>query len=510
VSARSFRALALLVSCASLVACASAPKLPPPPRSPTPVAWPAPLTSDSPPRVTLDAPFRDHVPEPGPPVVFHAPHVESFALSCGARVLFVERHELPLVSLRVVARSGAGDMGLRPGEAAFLGAMIEQGTDTKNALAISDAFLAMGAQHASWVDWDAGQITIESLVSQLDRAIDLLADLAQHASFPQEEIDRLAARWVGSIRASLQSGPAEATNATAAALYGRAHPYGHSLYGKPDDVTHATRDELVKAWRRAFNPANVTIVVAGDVTKDALLAKLNAAFGSWATREKASHAPLPAPKPMAARLVLVDRPGASQSQVSIAEAGVPFAAPDRDAVAVMNAILGGMFSSHVNLNLREAHAYTYDARTRFELRRGAGPFTAGGAIAAKDTGAAIGEVLREIVGMQTTEVSAEELADAKELLALGLPARFETLGDATGAVADLAIYDLPLEEYATRAKRLTAVTAAEVRRVAEAHLHPAKMKVVIVGDLRVVTPTLAPLKLGGPAVLDGYGDPAAR
>ena len=509
-SARRLAVLARIACCASLAACASAPNLPPPPRAPTPVTWPDPLTADSPPRVTLDAPFRDHVPEPGPPVVFHAPHIESFALKCGARVLFAERHDLPLVSLRVVARSGAGDMGLRPGEAAFLGAMIEQGTETRNALAISDAFLTMGASHASWVDWDAGQITIESLVSQLDHAIDLLADLAQHASFPQDEIDRLSARWAASIRASLSSGPAEATNATAAALYGRAHPYGHSLYGKPDDVTHATRDELLNAWRRAFNPANVTIVVAGDVTKDALATKLNAAFGSWSTKEKASRAPLPAPKPIAARLVVVDRAGASQSQVSVAEPGVPFAAADRDAVAVMNAILGGMFSSHVNLNLREAHAYTYDARTRFELRRGPGPFTAGGAIAAKDTGAAVGEVLREIAAMQTTNVSPDELADAKELLALGLPARFETLSDATGAIADLAIYDLPLDEYAARAARLAAVTAADVRRVAEAHLHPAKMKVVIVGDLRVVTPTLTALKLGEPAVLDGYGDPVTR
>ncbi len=491
-------------------ACASAPKLPPAPRAPAPVPWPDPLTSDSPPRVTVDAPFRDHVPEPGPPVVFHPPHIESFALKCGARVLFTERHELPLVSLRVVARSGAGDMGLRPGEAAFLGAMIEQGTETKNALAISDAFLAIGAQHATWVDWDAGQITIESLVSQMDGAIDLLADLAQHASFPQEEIDRLSARWVASIRASVSSGPAEATNAAAAAIYGRAHPYGHSLYGRPDDVTHATRDELLKAWRRAFNPANVTIVVAGDVTKDALAAKLNAAFGSWVVQEKASHPALPPPKPIAARLVVVDRAGAPQSQVSIAEPGVPFAVADRDAISVMNAILGGMFSSHVNLNLREAHAYTYDARTHFELRRGPGPFTAGGAIAAKDTGAAIGEVLREIAAMQTTNVSPDELADAKELLALGLPARFETLGDATGAIADLAIYDLPLDEYATRAARLAAVTAADVRKAAEAHLHPAKMKVIVAGDLRVIMPTLQSQKLGEAAVLDGFGDPVAR
>jgi len=507
-SARGLCTLGRVVIFSSLAACGSAAfPLPPPPRAPAVVPWPSALPSESAPRETPDAPFRDRVPEPGPPVVFRPPQIEAFALKSGVRVLFVERHELPLVSLRVVARSGAGDLGLRPGEASFLGAMIEQGTDTRSALEISDSFLAMGASHACWVDWDAGQIAIESLVSQLDRAIPLLADLAAHASFPQPEIDRLSARWAASIHASSASAPTEAVNATAAALYGRAHPYGRSLYGNADDVAHVKRDELVKAWRRLFEPTNVTIVVAGDVTKDALAEKLNAAFGVWGSRASAGHAPLPPPRPLAARLVLVDRPGASQSQVAIAEVGLPFAAPDRDAVAVMNAILGGMFSSHVNLNLREAHAYTYDARTRFEGRRGPGPFTAGGAIAAKDTGPAIGELIHEIDVMQTTDVSPDELADAKENLVRGLPARFETLTDATGAIADLAIYDLPLDEYATRATKLAAVTVADVRKAAQAHLHPAREKVVVVGDRRVVEPTLAGLKLGEPAVLDPYGDP---
>jgi predicted Zn-dependent peptidase len=211
---------------------------------------------------------------------------------------------------------------------------------------------------------------------------------------------------------------------------------------------------------------------------------------------------------MGPRLVLVDHPGAPQSQVAIAEPGVPFRAPDRDAVAVMNAILGGMFSSHVNLNLREVHAYTYDARTRFAQRRGPGPFVAGGAVLASETGSAVTEILREVAAIRDADVTPEELADAKEFLSLGLPARFETLDDVTSAVSDLAIFDLPLDEYANRPARLAAVTAADVRRAAQSHLHPTKMKVVVVGDLKVAEPTLRALDLGAPGLLDAYGDPA--
>src|SRR5262249_54044064 len=150
--------------------------------------------------------------------------------------------------------------------------------------------------------------------------------------------------------------------------------YGHSLYGRADDVRVATRAELAAAYARELDPANVTLVVAGDATRASLAPKLEAAFGARPPHGGVKRAPPPAPRPGDARLVLVDRPGAPQSQVTVAEVGAPFAAADRDALTVMNAILGGMFSSHVNLNLREAHGYTYDARSRFALRHGAGPF----------------------------------------------------------------------------------------------------------------------------------------
>ena len=218
----------------------------------------------------------------------------------------------------------------------------------------------------------------------------------------------------------------------------------------------------------------------------------------------------PVLKADANRLVLVDRPGAPQAQVSLAEPGIPWSSPDRDAVAVMNAILGGMFSSRINLNLREAHAYTYGARSGFSLRHGAGPFSAGGAIVADKTAPAIHEHFTEIDAMREREVSPGELADAKEAIRQGMPGRFETVGAVTDALSDIAIYGMPVDEYATRPARIDAVTAADVKRVAAAHLHPRSMKVVVVGDRATLEPALEVLHMGLPEIRDPYGDVVKR
>jgi predicted Zn-dependent peptidase len=488
-------------------ACASQVPLAPPPKSPTPVAWPPPLANALP-TVTPDAPFRDHVPEPGPPITFVPPKIESFALTNGVKVLFVERHELPIVSVRVVARTGAGDIVTRPGVAAFMGAMLEQGTTKRTAIEISDAFVGMGATHASWLDWDSAQITAKVLSSQLDLALDLVSDIAQNPSFPPAEIDRLKARWLAGLQAERTSPVTVSSNAVAAALYGRAHPYGHSLFGTVNDAKSITRDEIARAYAAELAPSNVTLVVAGDVTRAKLAAKLETTFGAWKESKgpRAAKRAIPAPNGLASRIVIVDSPGATQSQIAVADVGTPFGAPDRDALSVMNAILGGMFSSRINLNLREMHAYTYDARSRFSPRHGAGPFTAGGAIARDATADAVREILREVDGVRTKDVTPEELADAKEHIDLGLPARFESVNDVTSALADLAVYARPLDEYAALPARVAAIGAADVRKAAETRLRPTKMRVVVVGDRATIEPSLRDLKLGPISVLDAAGD----
>jgi predicted Zn-dependent peptidase len=471
-------------------------------------SWPSLVTAPAPARVTPDAPFRDSAPPPGPAVTWTPPRVDSWSLANGVRVLFVERHDLPIVSVRVVTAAGQGDLpGLRPGAASFMGGMLEQGAGTRTALTLSDDYEALGAQHAAWCDWDSCGASVKVLASHLGPALDLLADVVLRPSFPEAELDRVRKRWLASIQQEKSSPPSMEQNALAASLFGRGHPYGHSPRGMAGDVEKLTRAEIVQVWKSAFEPRSTTIVVAGDVASADVKSLLEARFASWkggaAPRVPVPHAPRPGKK--SPRVVLVDVPGAAQSQVYVAEEGAAFGSPDRIPLGVMNLILGGMFSSRINLQLRETKAYTYGAHSRFSMRHGAGPFVAGGAMFAEHTGDAARELLAQVARMRDEAVTAEELADAKENAKLALPARFESADDVTGVMQDLAVYGLPLDEYATRAARIDAVTAADVQRVARQWLHPETMRVVVTGDRARIEKDLA--SLGAIELRDAYGDP---
>jgi len=500
-----------VLALALVPACASQPPLPPPPPSPPPVAsWPKPPAPPEPPRTTPDAPFRDGPPAAGPAVTWTPPRVASWTLPSGVRVLFVERHDLPIVAVRLVTGVGAGDVaGARPGAVAFMGAMLEQGAGKRGALAISDDYEALGADHGAWCDWDSCAVSVKVLSSRLAPALDIAADVALRPTLPDAEMERLRKRWVAGLQADKSNPGAMEQNALAASLFGRAHPSGHGLRGEPDVAAKLTRADVEQAYRRAFAPRSSTLVVAGDVTEGDLRPLLEARFGKW-TGAAAARAPVThAPAAKGSRVVLVDAPGAAQSQVYLAEEGVPFASPDRIPLGVMNLVLGGMFSSRINLELREAKAYTYGARSRFSMRHGAGPFAAGGAMFAEHTVDAVKELIAQVARMRDEPVTAEELADAKENAKLALPARFESVDDLAGALGDLAVYGLPLDEYATRAARIDAVTAADVQRVAKKWLHPEAMRIVVTGDRAKIEKDLLGLDAAGGKIdrRDALGDP---
>jgi len=500
------RALGLVL----VAACGGAPApVSPPPASPTP----APVASaGNTLRVTPDAPFRQKAPAPDGTVQFVAPKIAEAKLKNGLRVLIVERHDLPIVSARLVVSAGAGDVpDARPGVMSFLGSMLEQGTKKRSALQLSDDFDAIGAHHGAWVDWDSAGVSIRVLSERLDAGLELMADVALAPTFPEAEVERLRTRRITAIQAEKSSPGTIASNTTAAALFGRGHPYGHSITGEEGDAKKLTRAEIVRAYDRLFSPRNAALVVAGDVTAATLLPKLEATFGSWKAKPGAVTRKPPKTPAKAAtdkRVVFVDRAGA-QSQIQLVRLGVPHSVKDREAFVIANAILGGMFSSRVNMNLREKHSYTYGARSYFAMRHGAGPFLVAAAVFADKTGPAIKEALNELEGLRRDGPTEEELALAKESIRLAMPGRFESVSDVAAAVSDLVVHDLPLDEYEKRSARIEAVTAEDVKRVALEYFGGDAMTLVVVGDRSTVLPQLDKLDLGAIDERDPYGNPLA-
>lgn len=454
-----------------------------PPSSPatTAAAPPAPAAT------TPDADFRKEAPKAGPEVTFVPPKIVEGRLKNGIRVLLVERHDLPIVAVHIASDRGA-DQAKTPGLGSFVAGMLSGGTKTRSALELSDAWDSIGGSYSTFGDFDAVGVNGQVLASKLDAGLELLADMFQSSAFPVDELDRMRTRRLSSLAQEKDNPNATLSRQVVGTLYGATHVYGTPLLGTEDALKKLTSADLQRFHGDFLRPDHTVVAVAGDVTRADLMAKLEKLLGTWGGKAKGRVTPPApaAPKAGASRLVLVDRPGATQSHVALCDMGPPRVSKDYDALVVMNTILGGQFSSRLNLNLREKHAYTYGAGTHFDFRRGNGPFSTYGAIVRESTVPAIREIFAEVKRIRTDLVSAEELEAAKAYLIRQLPARFETTDATAATILRLPISDLPLDEFATRPARIAKITAEDVKRVARAYLRPETLRLVVLGDAQVV------------------------
>ena len=445
------------------------------------------------PPVTPDAPFRAQAPAPDGKLEFKAPVFQKNALRNGIPVYYARKSGVPLVTVHLVARGGADELGFRPGVGSMLGAMLERGTKKLTAIAISDRWEELGAHHSTYVGWSSSGLSVTVPREQLPATLELLAELAVGSTFPVEELERLRSQRLAALVAERTNPQAAFNNAANASVFGAQNPYGSPLGGTEKDVKALTRAEVVRAYKLIFAKGRLGIAVAGDVDQDSIQPLLEDAFGKLTGPAVAPKPPIEPPSQRHA-VTFVEQPG-PQSQIGIVGVGLPGTSKDRFAYALMNTILGGPFSSRVNLNLREKHAYTYGARSDYARSLGAGPFSVRASVVADQTAPATKELLAEVARMRTTDVTPEELRAAKDFLILSLPARFETTDDLARTEAELHVYGWPLDEYAQRIAHYEAITVADVRRVAETYLDPKRWRLVVVGASSVV-PQLADLDVG--------------
>jgi zinc protease len=291
----------------------------------------------------------------------------------------------------------------------------------------------------------------------------------------------------------------------ATALYGSHHPYGLNELGTEASVKATTRDDLQAFWKQTFVPNNAALVVAGNISMNELKPLAEKVLGSW-SRGGASRPALGAPEPVAARIIIVDKPGAPQTQLRVFAIGAPRSTPDFRAIQVMNNGLGGLFSSRIYHNLREEHGYTYGAFSRLRALAHGGWFVSGSGVRTEVTAPAVGEMVKEIKRMPEAPITPQEMTLAKSSIVRALPSSFETTTDTIGMLADIPIYNLPLDYYAQFSKKVDAVTDANVHEVAKKYLLPDKMLVVVVGDRKVTEGDLKKLGLGEIELRDTDGN----
>jgi zinc protease len=370
---------------------------------------------------------------------------------------------------------------------------------------MADDAARLGATLVTASGMDQTQVSVSSLSGQFPAALELLADVALNPTFPAEEIERQRASRLGALVAQ-KSNPAQtAARVMAVSLFGTGHPYGYTEIGTEASNKALTREAMLKFRESHLVPANAALVVVGAISRQELETLATKAFSGW-TGKPAPRPELGAPRGTNARLIIVDSPGAAQTQLRVASLGVARRTPDYEAIEVMNTILGGLFTSRINLNLREDKGYSYGAGSGFAARRDRGPFFVSTGVRTDATAPAVSEILKEIRLMREAPVTAEELALGKDSLMLSLPGRFETSAQAAGSFSELFVYDLGLDYYSKYVERVTRIDAAAAHAAASKHLVPEQLIVVAVGDRQKIEPDLLKLNLGPVEYRDAEGN----
>jgi len=448
------------------------------------------------------APDRSHPPQPGQAPVLRPPTILKQRLSNGLAVWIVEMHDVPVAQINLVVASGTtDDPPGKFGVGSLAAAMLEDGAGSRSALEIADAIDYLGADLGASSGVDSSAVRLHVPVARLADALPIMADVALRPTFPKDELERQRAQRLTSLLQSRDDAPTVSSLAFSRVLYGKAHRYGTAMMGTAETIRTFTADDLRAFYASAFRPEKATLIAVGDITPALVMPLLERHFGTWKAAGAAASEKLPPiGQPAARQVYIVDKPGAPQSQIRIGRVGVPRSTPDYFPIQVLNTILGGSFSSRLNMNLREEHGYTYGANSNFDMRVASGPFAAAAGVQTDKTAESLKEFFNEFAAI-LKPVPAEELSRAKNYVALRYPAGFETTGDLSRQLENALIYHLPDDYFGTYVQRIQAVTAGDVQRVARQYLAPDRLAVVVVGDVKVIEPGIRALKLGTVTVM---------
>jgi predicted Zn-dependent peptidase len=416
--------------------------------------------------------------------------------------------KLPVVSLMAVVDAGAVlDPAHREGLAELTARALIEGSRGLDGVELTERLEGLGGSVEPSADWDYVSAVVTVMTERVPMALRLLGEVLMNPSFPQREIERLKAERRAEILQQRAEPRGLADEMFSRFLYGAQSRYAEPEAGNEASVEAIMRDDIVEFHDRRYRPETTTLIIVGDIGTDEAVRMVEEIVGHWTgTAAPMSHV-ADQPARTGRSIHLVEKQEAPQSELRIGHVGVPRSHADYFKLVIMNAILGGLFSSRINLNLREAHAYTYGAFSQYDWRRGAGPFVVSTAVKSDVTDGAVREVLHEIERMRESEPTDEELSLATSYLDGVFPIRYETTSAIAGALAGLVIYGLPDDYFDQYRSRIRSVTGADVIEAARAHLHPEQLQVTVVGDAEKVRAPLEALALGPLSSYDSDGRP---
>ncbi|MEP6493252.1 MAG: pitrilysin family protein [bacterium] len=460
-------------------------------------------------QATLD---RTLEPTPLAPKALRVPTWTHTKLANGAELVVTPKRDLPLVSFTINFIGGASQFepADKTGLAGLTTAMMREGTTTRSGDQLSDALELLGVGGVGiGIGSESGAMGFSSTKDKLAPTLDVLVDMMLHPSFPNDALERLRGQTLVNLTQAKDQPPAIAGNVFSRVLYGSDHPYGRVQ--TEQSVRSITHDDVVAFHKAYFRPGHAIVSVTGDVDPAAVKATIEKAFAAWPAGGDRPVFSYPAVPPKAATTIyLVDKPKAAQSVFAIGLVGPPRDNPDYFALQVMNTILGGIFQSRLQHNIREEKGYSYGVNSRFAYGKGPGAFRGGGSMTTAKTDSALIEFMKELRGVQGARpFTDDELAQGKAALAQSLPSDFASVAATSNAVASLYLQDLPQDYYQTFAAKVNAVTKDDLVRVAKKYIDLDHLDIIIVGDRAVIEEPLRQTHIAPIILLDIDGKPVA-
>ncbi len=436
-----------------------------------------------------------------PDLVF--PAIEEATLKNGVKVVLANRPTVPVVSIAMQFDAGyASDAsGAKLGAASFAGAMLDEGTKKRTALAIASELEGLGAQLNVGSNLDMTGVTLSALKDNLVPSLDIMADVIRNPAFDSGEIEKLRARWLAQIEQEKADPVQLALRLLPPVMYGEGHAYGIPFTGSGEvaSIKSLTRDDLTRFQQTWLRPDNATIFVTGDATMAEMKPLLERAFGDW----RATGGNIPAKniatvaRPAKGRVILVDKPGSPQTLILAGHVAPPSGADTAIAINAMNDILGGQFTARVNMNLREDKGWAYGAYTFLQDARGQRPYLVYAPVQTDKTKESLAEILKELNAFKGTRPATPvELKRAIDNNTRSLPGAFETSGDVLGSLVSSNRFGRPWDYPATLKAKYEALNLGDISAAASDVVHPESLIWVIVGDRAKIEAGVASLGLG--------------
>jgi zinc protease len=457
-----------------------------------------------------DTLIRKSMPKPSEPPVASFPKIQRATLSNGLKIALAERHSIPVVTFNMLFDAGyAADQFGLPGTANLAMNMLDEGTKSRDALQLSEELALLGANLNTSSGLDLSTVGLNALKSNLDASLLLFADVILNPSFPSDELSRQQKQTIAGIQREKSQPMSMGLRVLPKFLYGEGHAYANPLTGSgtEESVKKLTRDAIVQYHQTWLKPNNATLVIVGDIRMDEVKPKLEKIFAGWKPGEVPKKNIGMVAGPQKSVVYLIDKPGAQQSVVLAGQLAPLKNTPEDIAIEAMNTILGGAFTSRINMNIREEKHWSYGARTMLAGARGQRPYLAYAPVQSDKTTETMVEIKKEITDIMASRPASEnELLKVQNSLTLALPGSWETISAVGGSINTIVNYNLPDDYYGTYPQKIRALNTSSITDAAKSLLKPDKLVWVIIGDRKSIESKIRDLGFGNLYFIDADGN----